>query len=208
MKFAAQAVGMASFILLAGCAAQEQAPSRAVTYQDVSSPGKVSGVGMESQDIVGVSDAMVRDLLSNPSVMKLPRAPRVIIDSEFFKNESTQRINKNLIVDRLRINLQRASNGRLAFPSRESAAMVQAERDLKRDGVTDTGTLGLTKAQAGADFRLIGRISTLDSRSASTGAVERYTQLSFELIEVETGLSVWANQYEMKKGGQDDAIYR
>ena len=140
--------------------------------------------------------------------MKLPRAPRIIMDTEYFKNESTQRINKNLIVDRLRINLQRASNGRLAFLSRESAAMVQAERDLKRDGVTDTGTTGLTKAQAGGDFRLAGRISTLDSRSASNGAVERYTQLTFELIDLETGLIAWSNQYEMKKGGHDDAIYR
>lgn len=207
MKYGIHVVAIGSLVLLSACAAPEQ-PARAVTYQDVSSPGKVSGVGVESQDIVGVSDAMVRDLLANPGVMKLPRAPRIIMDAEHFKNESTQRINKNLIVDRLRINLQRASYGKLAFVSRESAAMVQSERDLKRDGVTDSGTTGLTKAQAGGDFRLVGRISTLDSRSASTGAVERYTQLTFELIDLETGMSVWANQYEMKKGGQDDAIYR
>lgn len=208
MNYAKHVVAMGSLAVLAACAAPEQAPARAVTYQDVSSAGKVAGVGVESQDIVTVSDAMVRDLLSNPSVMKLPRAPRIIMDTEYFKNESTQRINKNLIVDRLRINLQRASNGRLAFVSRESSAMVQNERDLKRDGVTDSGTTGLTKAQAGGDFRLAGRITTLDSRSASSGAVERYTQISFELIDLESGMIVWSNQYEMKKGGQDDAIYR
>ena len=70
------------------------------------------------------------------------------------------------------------------------------------------GTTGLTKAQAGVDYRLIGRISTLDSRSASTGAIERYTQMSFELIDMETGESQWANQYEFKKSGRDDAVYR
>ncbi len=193
---------------LVGCVSDGDKKGSPVKYQDVTTQGTVSGVGVESQDIVTVSDIMVRDLLADPAVMKMAKAPRIIIDSEYFKNESTQRINKNLIVDRLRINLQRASKGKLVFVSRESAAMVNTERQLKREGVTDTGTTGLTKAQAGADFRLIGRISTLDSRSASTGTVERYTQLSFELIDLENGISTWANQYEMKKGGQDDAIYR
>lgn len=207
MKLILKAFGLFACGLISACAAPEQA-GRPVTYQDVSSAGVVSGVGLESQDIVGVSDAMVRDLLADPTVMKMARAPRIIIDGEFFKNESTQRINKNLIVDRLRINLQRASRGKLQFVSRESAAMVAAERELKRDGVTDVGTTGMTKAQAGADFRLVGRISSLDSRSASTGAVERYTQLSFELIDLESSVSIWGNQYELKKGGSDDAIYR
>jgi PBP1b-binding outer membrane lipoprotein LpoB len=199
---------MTVLLLASGCATAPQQASRPVSYQDVASAGVVAGVGVESQDIVTVSDAMVRDLLADPQVMKMPRAPRIIMDTEYFKNESTQRINKNLIVDRLRINLQRASRGRLTFVSRESAAMVSHERELKRDGITDSGTTGLTKAQAGGDFRLVGRISSLDARSASTGAVERYTQLSFELIDLESGVSVWANQYEMKKGGLDDAVYR
>jgi len=180
----------------------------AAQYQDPSSSGQVTGIGLESQDIVTVSDTMVRDILADAGVMKMERAPRIIMDAEFFKNESTQRINKNLIVDRLRIALQRASKGRLLFLSRESAAMVAAERELKRDGVTDVGTTGLTKAQAGGDFRLVGRISSLDARSAASGTVERYTQLSFELIDLESGISLWANQYELKKAGRDDAIYR
>lgn len=208
MKFPLHSAGLLPLIFLTACAAPPQAPSRPVSYQDVGSAGAVSGIGMESQDIVGVSDAMVRDLLADAEVMRMPRAPRIVMDGEHFKNEGTQRINKNLIVDRLRINLQRASRGKLSFVSRESAALVSAERELKRDGITDSGTTGLTRAQAGVDFRLVGRIGTLDARSSSTGAVERYTQLSFELIDLESGVSVWANQYEMKKGGLDDAVYR
>ncbi|GAB3459036.1 penicillin-binding protein activator LpoB [Massilia terrae] len=208
MNYTWKKFGVLAAAVLCACETPQPPPSRPVTYQDVSSVGKVAGVGVESQDIVTVSDVMVRDLLADPEVMKMPRVPRIIIDAEYLKNDSTQRLNKNLIVDRLRINLQRASRGKLSFLSRESAAMVNAERELKREGVTDAGTTGLTKAQAGADYRLIGHISTLDSRSTSTGTVERYTQLSFELIDLETGVSLWANQYEMKKGGLDDAVYR
>ena len=194
--------------LLAASGAHAADSGQAVQYQDPTSGGQVSGIGLESQDIVTVSDTMVRDILADAEVMKMPRAPRIIMDAEYLRNESTQRINKNLIVDRLRIALQRASKGRLVFVSRESAAMVAAERDMKRDGVTDSGTTGLTRAQAGGDYRLVGRIGSLDARSASSGTVERYTQLSFELIDLESGVSLWANQYELKKAGRDDAIYR
>ena len=193
-------------VVLAGC--QSAPASRPVTYQDVNSAGVVAGVGVESQDIVTVTDTMVRDLLANQSVMQRASAPRIIMDGEGFRNESSQPINKNLLIDRLRINLQRAAQGKLAFLSRESAAMVAKERELKRDGVTDAGTTGLTRAQAGVDYRLIGRINSLDSRSKASGTVERYTQIYFELIDQESSLSIWANIYEFKKGGLDDAVYR
>ncbi|MEQ1533961.1 MAG: penicillin-binding protein activator LpoB [Sideroxydans sp.] len=192
-------------LLLAACSTPA---SKTVTYQDVNSTGVVTGVGVESQDITSVTDVMLKDILATPEVVKREQAARVILDEAYFQNESSQRINKNLLVDRLRINLQRASKGKLLFVSRESTDMVAAERELKRQGETDNGTLTPAKAQAGADYRLVGRINSLDSRSAKTGAVERYTQITFELIDLETSLSIWSNLYEFKKGGQDDAIYR
>lgn len=199
-------------VLIFGCAGLAACtsvpPSRPVSYQDVNSAGIVAGVGVESQDITSVTDAMVKDLLANPAVMKHDRPPRVVLDSEYFENKSMQRLNKDTIVDRLRINFQRAAQGKLVFLSRQSAGMVAKERELKRAGLTDTGTKGLTHAQAGADYYLTGRIHTVDARSAATGMVERYTQIIFELIDVESSVSIWSNIYEFKKGGLDDAVYR
>lgn len=195
-------------VSLAGCASTPGGSGQAVVYRDTASVGAVTGVGVESQDVVSVSDTMVRDLLATPSIMQLAKPPRIIMDGEYFQNDSTQPLNKNVLIDRLRINLQRASQGRLVFVSRENAGMVAKERELKREGVVDTATTGLTRAMAGGDFRLAGRISSLDSRSVSTGMVERYNQISFELIDLESGVSVWANMYEFKKAGLDDAVYR
>lgn len=196
----------AAALLLSACATPDT--GKPVTYQDVNSTGVVAGVGVESQDVTAVTDAMVKDILATPDVVKRSQAARVILDSAYFENESSQRINKNLLVDRLRINLQRAAQSKLQFVSRESADMVAQERDMKRQGATDAGTLKQAKATAGADYRLVGRINSLDARSAQSGMVERYTQITFELIDLETSLSVWSNLYEFKKGGQDDAIYR
>jgi PBP1b-binding outer membrane lipoprotein LpoB len=86
--------------------------------------------------------------------------------------------------------------------------MVSDERDLKRSGVTDIGTIGLTKAQAGADYRLRGRISSLDAYDRKSGISQRYNQITFELIDLESSSIVWTNMYEFSKAGSDDAVYR
>jgi hypothetical protein len=185
----------------------ENAAGTPTVYQDIRGPGLVAGVGIESQDIVGMTDQMMRDMLSNPQLAGQMAPPRVIVDTEYFTNESSQRINKALIVDRLRIGLQRAAAGRMMFVSREHAGMVAQERELKRAGMVDVATTGLSRAQAGADYRLGGRISSLDARTAS-GVVQRYNQIVFEMIDLETGMITWSNMYEFSKAAQDDAVYR
>jgi len=149
---------------------------------------------------------MVRHMLANPLLVNAAAPPRVIVDSEYFKNESSQRINKNVLTDQLATQLQIKANGRILFIDRENAAMIEAERGLKRNGTSDQGTLGLNK-QAGADYRLSGRITSLDART-SEGVTERYMNIVFRMTNLETGLVAWTNQYSFKKSGQDDVIYR
>jgi hypothetical protein len=203
-------LALAGLPLLHACAsAPRQAlptPGAAVTYRDVGS-GPSAGVGTESQDIVAVTDLMVRDILASPFMAGLTRPPVILIDSERFTLEGTQRLNKALVIDRLRVNLQRASHGRLQFVSRLAAADVAQERDLKERGVTDAGTRNLADRVAGLDYRLYGRMATQDTRRAN-GEVERYTQFTFELVDQQRSLSVWANQYEFKKAGTDAPVYR
>jgi hypothetical protein len=175
---------------------------------DPAARGPVTGVGLEGSDIIAMTDTMMRDMMANRQLAGATTPPRVIIDGEYFQNDGTQPINRNVITDRLRINLNRAAQGRIVFVGRQYAGMVQQERDLKRQGVTDTGTTGLTKAQAGADYRLGGRIATVDARNASTGMVQRYTQVTFEMIDLENGTIVWSNLYELSRAAADSVVYR
>jgi penicillin-binding protein activator len=184
------------------------APGAATTYQDPGTRGPVSGIGIEAQDIVSMTDKMMRDMLTSSTLAGRPTPPRVIIDAEYFANESSSRLNKNSITDRLRVSLNRASQGRMTFVGRQFSDMVARERDLKRQGVTDTGTTGLAKAQLGGDYRLGGRITSLDARSPSTGQMSRYNQITFEMVDLETGQIVWSGIYEFQKTAQDDVIYR
>lgn len=170
--------------------------------------GPVSGVGIESQDIISMTDKMVRDMLANPTLAARKTPPRVVIDSRYFRNEGSQPINRDLITNRLMVELNRAANGRMIFLTRTNLGMVQKERELKRSGVTDVGTTGMTKALAGADYRLTGEIATLDERDVRTGMIERYNQITFEMIDLETGQIVWSGQYQFERAADDDVMYR
>ncbi len=198
-------------VVLAGCAQTKGVVNPAgMTVQDVEigSRGPVAGVGIGGNDIEAIADQMVRSMLANPILAGAATPPRVKIDAEDFRNESTQPINKNSIVGALRIELARAANGRIRFSGQENAAATEKQRALKRQGVTDVGTRGLTKAQLGVDYFLVGTITSLDARSAKTGLTQRFTQITFEMQDAETNELVWGDRYRFERVSGDDVIYR
>lgn len=210
----ARTVGtIAAVAALAGCTASApNASGVAAVTQDPERKGLVSGVGIESQDIVAMSNQMVHDMLGDPRfaarIAKSVARPRIVIDSEYFSNESSQPINRNLITQRLLVGLNQAAGDKLVFVNRAQQAMVAEERERKRSGATDTGTTGLRKAALGVDYRLSGRIGSLDSRSAASGMVQSYVQVSFEMTDLESGELVWTGLYEFSRAAADDVVYR
>ena len=199
---------IAAGLSLAACQRVDNSAGSPSTYIDPGSAGPVRGVGIESQDIVGMTDQMMRDMLAQPRLANAQVPPNVIIDAEYFYNESSSRLNKNSITDRLRVGLNRASGGRMQFVGRNYADMVAKERELKRQGVVDKATLPGARAQKGGDYRLGGRITSLDARDPKTGMMQRYSQIIFEMVDLETSEIVWSGIYEFAKAAQDDVIYR
>lgn len=194
--------------LLAACSTPKQYQAQAPIDIDPSIRGPVAGIGIEGHDIVSMTDRMARDLLAQPSIARRSTPPRITVDAAAFRNEGSQIINRNTITDRLRVNLNRASQGKMVFVSREAASMVELERDLKRAGKVDSGTTGLTRAQFGIDYRLAGRIAAVDSRNPKTGLMQRYTQITLQLVDQESGALVWEDMYEIARAAADDIIYR
>lgn len=178
-------------------------------YEDIgNSSQKTEGNGIESQDIVGMVDKMLRDILSTGFLVNKAVPPKIIIDSKYFKNQSSSRINKNLITERLLVNLNRSSKGRMIFLDREDIEMVVDERELKREGQVSIGNLGNSLMISGADYRLTGKIMSLDTLNNNNGNETKYHQISFKLIDLETGALVWTNMYEFKKTAASNVIYR
>jgi hypothetical protein len=134
--------------------------------------------------------------------------PRIILDDSDFVNKGAQAFDKGMITDSLRVRLNRAAQGRMLFLDNEHMQTTMQSRELKRSGVTDVGTTGLTKAVAGADFKLVGTIRTLNAKNGNTGAVQRRTQITFEMTDQESGVLVWSNDYAFQKSAADDIVYQ
>lgn len=191
-----------------GSAIAEKRGSRSVDL-DPTSRGTVSGVGIESRDIDSMADQVVRELMSRPDLVGTQAPPRVVVDSEKFTNNSSQRIDRDMITDALRASLNRAAAGRIRFISRESMDIISRERELKRTGVADSATRGMTQAVAGLDFMLIGKMTSLDQRDGKSGLIQRRTQIVFELVDMETGELPWTGQpYVILRSAGDDVVYR
>jgi len=201
---------VAALLVLAStaCATGSYRSGMPVEYVNARETSITDGTGIESRDIISMTDAMVRDMLANYAISGRRVAPVVILDSKHFENDSSHPINKNLITDRLRIHLTRAANGRIRFIARERIGMVEQERALKRDGIVGNATLGRTRQVSGSDYRLAGRIMSLDGRNGRTGLNSSYYLISFEMVDLETSEIVWGNSYEFKKIGGDDVSYR
>ena len=167
--------------------------------------GVLRCLGLEAHEIIALSRAAVKDigenfLDKNPSLIREGRPLRVVVDSAFWKNDARQTINLNMIADQLSIGLQRAAEGKMAFLSRENLEAVEMERALKREGKVDRGALGLVDKIAGADYRMIGRVTD------HSAGKQRGTTISLWLIDLETGARVWAWQFNVIKEGDDESF--
>ncbi len=205
-------LSVAGAILFSSCTMTtthvRNAPGRPTHYVDTRSPSGVQGVGIETQDVTSMTDVMVRDLLATPVISSRATPPRIIIDAQYFVNESSSRINKNIIVNKIRTALNRDSEGKMIFIERERTDMIERERGLKREGLVDQGTTGPATKTFGADFRMAGRITSMDAIDPKTGLQQRTHFIFFRMVDLETGAIVWEDSYEFGKVSQEDIIYR
>ncbi len=193
--------------ILTGCGTT-YSPAVSPVSIDSTVTGPVAGIGIEGHHIIDMTREMIASMLNDADLSNQPVPPRIIVDGSEFQNLGTQRIDKDIIANRLRVHLNKAARGSLQFVGEHYSRSIEYQRAKKRDGSYDTGTLGLSKKRAGADFKLGGTIQTLTSRSAATGMNQRYNLITFELFDVERGMIVWNDAYEFSAASADDVIYR
>jgi PBP1b-binding outer membrane lipoprotein LpoB len=193
-------------LLLSGCASSGvRNPSGAgVTVLRPDEQGFVAGTGMESQDIVAVSDQMARGMLALPQVRDASVPPRVVLLP--VENNTRFAINKDMFLTRIRARLNSQAQGRIVFLARDRMAALENERQLKREGqVVGTANPEFNEF-LGADYFLTGKLDGLSTRTSR--GVGDYVLYSFQLIDARTSAILWEDMAEVKKQGLEDAAYR
>jgi len=166
--------------------------------------GFVAGTGIESQDLVAMTDRMARDILHIPQIANAPTAPRVILDP--VNNETRFPINKDMFLTRIRVELNRKSQGKVIFLARERTSALEKEREMKRAGQVTSSSDPNVQEFKGADYILTGTLQGLTTRTRA--GTSDYILYVFHLIDTRTSEMVWEDSAEIKKQGLEDAAYR
>jgi PBP1b-binding outer membrane lipoprotein LpoB len=203
-SLAAAAAGFG--LLLAGCASQGvKNPSGApVTEMKADERGFVAGTGIESQDMVAVTDKMARSILAVPEIANATSTPRIALLS--INNDTRFPINKDVFLTRLQTQLISKTLGKVRFLAREQMEALEKERNLKREGAVTSPSDPRLQEFKGADYFLTGKLSGMTTKT--TAGTSDYVLYTFQLIDARTSEIVWADQSEIKKQGLEDAAYR
>ena len=192
--------------LAAGCASSgvKNPSGTPVTEMRPDERGFVAGMGVESQDIVAVTDKMARSILSTPQIASAQNPPCVVLDP--VENQTRFPINKDIFLTRIRAELNSKARGKVVFLARERMAALQRERQMKQAGQVTASSDPNVVEFKGADFFLTGTLSGATTRTSA--GTSDYILYTFQLIDARTSAVVWEDSAEIKKQGLEDAVYR
>jgi penicillin-binding protein activator len=192
--------------LLSGCASSGvKNPSGVpVTQMRPDEQGFVAGTGVESQDLVAVTDKMAKSILTTPQIVNAQGTPRVLLDP--VNNNTRFPINKDIFLARIRAELNSKARGKVIFLARDRMATLERERQMKQSGQV-TASADPNKVEfKGADFLLTGTLSGLSTRTSA--GTSDYILYTFQLVDTRTTDIIWEDSAEIKKQGLEDAAYR
>lgn len=201
---AAGAVALAA--VMAGCASSgvKNPSGTGVTVMRADETGFVAGTGIESQDLVAVTDKIARNILNVSEIRNAVGTPYVVLDPVI--NETRFPINKEIFLDRIQTELISKAGGKVRFLARERLAALERERQMKRSGQVTSTTDPMVNEFKGADYFLTGKLQGLTTRT-SRGTSD-YILYTFELIDARSSVIVFKDSMEVKKQGLEDAAYR
>ena len=182
----------------AGCAT---AP---VSHTQVIMPDEddgLGGTGIESEDVRTSERKMAISILEVPEIMKAQGMPRIALLP--IKNSTRFIINKDILTQKIRIELNKNATGKVRFLARDRMDDILAERKSKREGLVTSTKEGDI---LGVDFFLTGELTGISK--SSDGSRSDYVLMSFQLIDSETSDIIWEDSYEFKKIGTVGVVYQ
>ena len=192
--------------LVAGCASSgvKNPSGTGVTQMRPDEAGFVGGTGVESQDLVAVTDKMARSVLAIPQIANAATPPIVVLDP--VDNQTRFPINKDIFLTRIRSELNSKCRGKVTFLARDRMAALEKERNLKREGAVTSSSDANVQEFLGANYFLTGSLQGLSTRTKA--GTSDYILYAFQLIDARTSAIIWEDNAEIKKQGLEDAAYR
>lgn len=180
----------AAVFVLAACGAKTK-------YADPEAANPKGGIGIASKDMIAAVEQATSDMTSKVDRFQMGGQPPIIAFYSI-QNNTSQAINKDMFLRRIRATMLNKSEGKFRFLEEAALQRIDEIRAQKRGGQITHKEL---KQLSGADFLLTG---ALDSITDVEGRYKsNFVQMTFRLTDTESGEVVWENLYDFKKERTD-----
>ncbi|MEQ9265405.1 MAG: penicillin-binding protein activator LpoB [Balneolaceae bacterium] len=181
------------FMLITACT-----PSNKVTRLDPNTTTDLSGRWNDT-DARLVSEEMISDALTKPWLNQFSRnnqKPPVVIVGRV-RNESMEHIDTEVFTKEMERAFVNSGSVSIVANAQERSDIRDEREDQQANASVET-----TKRMAqelGADFMLIGNISSIVDETVNNKTVAVFYTTNLELINVETNQKVWIGNKKIKK---------
>ncbi|MFN1833726.1 penicillin-binding protein activator LpoB [Balneola sp. MJW-20] len=187
-----------TFALITGLMVTGCRPSNKVSRIDPTTTTDLSGRWNDT-DARMVSEKMINDSMTKPWLNQFSRNnsrnPVVIVGT--VRNESMEHIDTEVFtkeIERAFVN----SGSVTVVASRDERQEIREERVDQQTNASYESTKRMAQ-ELGADFMMIGNISSVVDESADERTVAIFYTINMELINVETNAKVWIGNEKIKK---------
>lgn len=191
---------LAVALLLTACSSRSPKPK--VQYVDPATAGRYGGTGIESQDIVAAANKAAAAIVTLPQVTQASAPPVILITP--VANRSSSPIDTDIYTTKLRGILMSYAPDKVRFLARDVGTEVNLrEQELRESGQVRAGSQ--PRHAHTYDYILTAEVRGISA--AGNKARSEYFLVAFKLVDFDD-LLLWENQYEIKKEGTVNRIYR
>ena len=151
--------------------------------------------GIQSSDIIGITDQLAPTVLGIPEVAQNPNRITVVVDDMKNATRSRPGENLNIFTERLADNLAAHATAHVAFQARKAETQrLQQEEGGGTPDIFEEGSRNGVPAQTRRipQFALQGTLFDQPNNSTT------YYYVQFKLVNITTGDEVWRRSYDLK----------
>ena len=174
---------LTSALLLGGCS------STTVSYGD---PTETETVTVD----YGSSDLQADSMLASPATSEITAGGRPVMFMDSIRNKTSEHIDTEAITDTIRTKLLRAGKFRFVDMSKVAAVKQQLEYQ-QSSGMVDPASMVRLGKQTGARYMVYGNLASIVKDNGKVKDV--YYQMTMNLMDLQNGELLWADQKEIRK---------
>lgn len=175
-------------LLASGCSTE-------VTYGDAKETETVT-VDYGSTDLQTLSNKMVQSLIDSSASSEIGAKGRPVLFVDSIRNKSSEHIDTEALTDTMRTQLLRSGKYRFVDMSKVQSAKEQLEYQ-QQSGMVDPAAMVRLGKQTGAQYMLYGNLASIVKDNGKVKDV--FYQLTMNLMDLQSGELVWADQQEIRK---------